>query len=188
MQTVSSRAGGWSRQARGASLVDAVIASAIVITVTAGLAQLLVWTRRSAFEAGTNATALWLAVQKMEQLRSLSWYVDASGLAVSDQTTNLSPDPPSGGGSGLRPSPADALQSNTPGYVDYLDGQGRWCGTGRTVPGCAAFVRRWAVAPSADDPEILLLGVTVQLTADASAASPVGRGARLITRRTRVLR
>ncbi len=173
----------------GVSLIEAVVAAAIVVTVAAGVAQLLVWARRAAWSAGVRTTAVSIAVQKVEELRSLSWSVDAAGAPLSDATTNLANDPPSADGTGLRPSPAGVLEQNTPGFVDYLDQEGKWCGTGARPPGQAAFVRRWAIEPfSADPADTIVLHVIVLPIADANV-SPArsALGVRLRTVRTRVV-
>jgi type II secretory pathway pseudopilin PulG len=173
---------------RGVSLVEVLVAAMIVIAVSAGVAHLLVWSRRAAWSAGSETTAVMLAVQKMEQLRSLPWHVDGSGNAVSDLTTNLATDPLSSTGSGLQPSPRGSLDVNTPGFMDYLGSDGRWRGTGARAPAGAAFVRRWSIVPLAADPaDTLVLSVVVVPLADASErGGRPARGARLQTITTRV--
>ncbi|MGH9372442.1 MAG: type IV pilus modification PilV family protein [Vicinamibacterales bacterium] len=172
---------------RGASLVEALIAMTIVITTITGVGQLLVWSRRAVWSSGAGSMSIVLATQKLEQLRALAWHVDAGGHAVSDDTTNLSTDPPSIGGSGLRASPVGALHESTTGFVDYLDAQGLWRGTGAQAPAGAAFVRRWAIVPFGPDPlHTVVLHVVVLPVVDAAAGdkrSP--RAAHLTTIRTR---
>src|ERR687897_1804489 len=102
----------WS--ARGVSLVEALIAATIVIVVSSGVAHLIVWSRRAAWSASVETTAVRLAAQKVEQLRALSWHVDSSGEAVSDTTTNLATDPPTVTGTGLQPSPGGTLERSAP--------------------------------------------------------------------------
>lgn len=173
---------------RGASLIEAIVASAVVVTVIAGVAHLAVWSRRAVFSAGTRSSAASLAVQKMELLQSLAWHVATDGSAVSDETTDASHDPPRPGGPGLTESPAGTLERNTPQYVDYLDPHGRWCGTGASAPPAAAFVRRWAIEPFPGD-ERDTIRVIVAVEPIAHAATSGGRGpgiVRLQTIRTRV--
>jgi hypothetical protein len=175
---------------RGIALIDALIAMAIIITTVTGVAQLLTWSRRAVWSSGAESAAVVLASQKLEQLRTLVWQVDGDGRAVSDDTTNLATDPPSGGGTGLRASPVAALHENTPGFVDYLDGQGRWAGTGPGPPGSAVFVRRWAVVPFDPDPlHTIVVHVVVMPVVDAavSGGHRSGRSAHLTTIRTRSL-
>jgi hypothetical protein len=72
-------------------------------------------------------------------------------------------DPPLPTGGGLNPSPGDSLEQNTPGYVDFLDANGQYVGTGVTAPGTAAFIRRWSVRPLPTNPNntlVLLVLVT----------------------------
>ncbi len=155
-----------------------------------GVAQLLVWSRRTVWSSGTGTQSVVLATQKLEQLRTLAWDADVAGQAVSDSSTDLSTDPPSSGGTGLRPSTVGSLHANTPGFVDYLDGQGVWRGTGARPPGGAAFVRRWAIVPFAADPlHTVVLHVLVLPAVDAAAADGhrSARAAHLTTIRTRSL-
>jgi hypothetical protein len=141
------------RSDQGASLIEALIAAAVVTTIAAGVAHLLAWARHEAWAAGVRSTAAVVAVQKMERLRSLSWQVDADGNIVSDERTNLAEDPPTADGTGMGPSPAGSLEQNVMGFVDYVDGHARWCGTGTHPPACAAYIRRWAIEPVGTDPD-----------------------------------
>lgn len=175
---------------RGASLVEALVAATIVMAVTSSVAQLIVWSRRAAWSAGVETTAVRVAAQKLEQLRALPWHIDAAGALVSDETTNLATDPPAASGTGLQPSPAGALDRNTPGFMDYVTVEGQWRGSGRRPPAGAAFVRRWSIAPFAGDPtHTLILTVIVVPLADApSQRGRPARGARLQTITTRIVR
>ena len=58
---------------------------------------------------------------------------------------------------GSWPSPPGTLTSNVDGYVDYLDGGGRWVGRGGSSPATAVYIRRWAVRPLASDPDDLIV-------------------------------
>ena len=62
--------------------------------------------------------------------------------------------------SGLRPSPADALERNTSGYVDHLDSYGRIVGN-RFIPPTAVYTRRWSIEPFPDDDDTLVIRVAV---------------------------
>ena len=149
--------------AAGFGLLEVLIAAGLIIGLAAGTAQLTVTSVEAIDDAGRLTQGLLLAVQKMEQLQSLEWRYDASGLVtVSDTATDLSGDPPSAGGPGLRVSPPDSLDRSAAGYVDYLDGRGAWVGTGNRPPAGTAFVRRWSVQagqPPFDD--LLALDVVV---------------------------
>lgn len=159
------------RDAAGFSLVEAVVATAILASAVVALAQLqAVGLRRNAdARAGTMATVL--ADQKLEQLRSLAWY-EAAG-PVTDRRTDTVADGP--GGTGLSPSPTDALLRDTPGYVEYLDADGRPLGQGPGVPR-GTYVRRWAVEPLPSAPDdALVLRVYVVLRSSAAEPSPRAR-------------
>lgn len=175
---------------RGASLLDALIAIAIVIAVSAGVAQLILWSRRATWSASTKTVAVVLAEEKMERLRGLAWEADTAGNPVSDGMTDLSVEPAGTTGRGLQPSPTGTLLANTAGYVDYADAGGQWCGTGTTPCPSAAFVRRWAVEPfPADAADSVVLTVVVLPLADARGSLPtLERGVRLKTIRTRGVR
>lgn len=167
-----------------------MVAAALVTTIASGVAYLIVWSRHEAWSAGVRSTAASLAVQKMEQLRSLAWYMDPEGVAVSDGETDLAEDPPRAGALGLRQSPGGSLVQNLAGFVDYLDVDGRWCGTGAQPPPGTAFVRRWAVEPfGGDADDTLVLSVTVRAIRDEAAGLDTSpRTVRLRTIRTRVAR
>ena len=177
------------RAQRGAALIDAIVSAAILIAVTSGVGHLLIAARQAAWAAGTDTRTAAMAVEKLEQLRSLAWYVDPAGARVSDVTTDVSTHPASGGGSGLQRSPGGTLERNTPRFVDYLDGNCRWCATGARPPAGAAYVRRWAIEPFAPDPaDTLILTVLVFPIADPRliGGRPL-RGTRLQTIRTRTV-
>ncbi len=175
---------------KGITLLDALVATAILVTVTTGVAGLLTWSTRAVAAAGTETTAVWLAQQKLEQLAALEWSVDEAGLARSDDTTSVAVDPMRASGPGLRPSPGSAADVNTPEYVDFVGSDGSWRGdTALPRPG-AAFVRRWSVVPLAGDPlHTLVITVSVRPLSEASRGSRlVSSGATLQTVRTRLLR
>jgi hypothetical protein len=163
---------------------------AIVLVVAAGAAHLLLWGRRAVWSAAWKSVAVTLATQKMASLESLLWEVDPAGTSASDETTDLSTEPPQSNGTGLQSSPGGTLTSNTPGFVDYVDADGQWRGTGVQAPAGAAFVRRWSIEPFATDPtNTLVLTVVVFPLADAAVSAGLPeRGARLSTIRTRVAR
>jgi prepilin-type N-terminal cleavage/methylation domain-containing protein len=159
--------------ARGFTLLETIVAVGIVVTVASGVAGLLMWASRSAWGAGVQGTAVWLAQQKLEQLGALDWRIDTSGLRVSDTTTNLSVEPAASDGTGLLPSPGSSLDQNTSGFFDFVGG---------------AYVRRWSIAPFAGDPQDTLLLAVVVLPLAESSGSRRGalHAATLRTARTRV--
>jgi len=143
--------------------VEATFASAILVSALAGLAQAVVWAVHASAGARASTGAALLAAAKMEQLRSLSYNVDASGARETDTSANTAVDPPKpDGGTGLEPSPADALVLNRSGYSDFLDGRGEWVASAEDAAARAAYVRRWRVTPVPDDPDgSLVLEVVV---------------------------
>jgi len=106
----------------GFSLVETLVASAILITGIVSLAQLVVVSSRARAAAGARSLAALLVVDKIERLRALPWTVDDAGAPVSAPELGV--------------SPADALERDVPGYVD--------------APG--GWPRRWSVQPLPSDP------------------------------------
>lgn len=147
----------------GFSLLEILMAMSVLMIVSAGLAALTTTATRATMAARTETTAVLVAVSRLEQLRALAWgYGSAYAPAPrEDDDTDLSGPEPSSGGVGLRVAPASALDADMPGYVDYLDGSGRWIGTDGSAAQTARFVRRWSVRPISVGPDALLLQVKV---------------------------
>ena len=171
----------------GFTLIEVLIAIGILVMAAVSLAQILVLAAKATRAGREQTTASILAAAKMDQLRALSWTVDAS-----DLSTNVSHPPLGADGAGLIASPADALTRNSPPYVDYLDDGGSWVGNGAEPPGNAVFIRRWAVVPLPADPDrTLLLQVLVTTVALERTRSPdpwsgrTGTEALLVSVRTR---
>jgi type II secretory pathway pseudopilin PulG len=162
---------------RGFSLAEVVISMGLLTTVSLGVAQLFaVSTNANRVARGQTSTTA-MAEQKMEQLRSLSWGFDlqGQGLPVSDTTTNLAKYPHEADGGGLNPSPADSLNKNIAGYVDFLDATGTWVGTGDDPPPAAVFVRRWAIVPLPTNPNnTIVLQVLVSPLSNEMNRRPTG--------------
>jgi hypothetical protein len=174
----------------GTTIVEALIATAMLVTVASGVAGLLTWSTRAVAVAGTETTAVWLAQQKLEQLCALEWMVDEGGVVRSDDSTSVAVDPMSNSGPGLRPSSPSSVDVNTPEYMEYVSGDGIWRGDGGPPPAGAAFVRRWSVVPLPGDPlNTLVITVSVRPLSEASRDSrAVSSGVTLVTARTRLLR
>jgi prepilin-type N-terminal cleavage/methylation domain-containing protein len=165
---------------RGFTLVEVVIAMGLLTAVSLGVAQLFAASTRANLSARTSTSTTAMAEQKMEQIRSLTWGFDTAGqgLPVSDTTTNLTVYPMTSNGTGLNPSPADALESNTTGFFDFLDASGTWVGTGTTTPPTAAYVRRWSILPLPTNPNntlVIQVLVTPLANEQARVASPFTR-------------
>ena len=153
---------------KGFSLVEVLVAMALVATSALGLAELIALSARVTQASRVDTVATLAAQAKLAQLRALAWSYDAAGTAlVSDTSTDVSVDPPSAGGAGLSWSPATSLQANAEGYADYLDRSGAYAGRGAKPPPGAVYLRRWSIQPLPFDPaHALVLQVT---------ASRVGR-------------
>jgi type II secretory pathway pseudopilin PulG len=179
----------------GFSLVEAIVALALLAGALVALADLLaVATRLNALARVATLTSV-LAEQKMEQLRSLTWGFDPLGLPASDMTTDVAVlgassgcGPARGGAAlGLTPSPGDVLSANVDGYVDFVDARGCPLGGGEAAPAATAYVRRWAIALLDEGEDTLVLTVRVlrwPVPPSASAGRVPGE-ARLVTLKTR---
>lgn len=110
----------------GFSLVEAVIAAGVLAVALVGLAQLIVISTHVTMAAGALTTSTVMAQQKMEQLEAVAW------------------DDPA-----LEPGPPATLDEDTPGYVEYLDAEGRLLGDAGP-PTSTVFVRRWSIARVSD--------------------------------------
>ncbi len=182
----------------GFSLIEVLVAMIVVVPAVIGAAGMVTLAACAIRDARLESTAVVLASQKLEQLRALEWNADDvnGGPASSDTTTDLTRDPPVGGGLGLTPSPAGTLSTNVPGFVDFLDVGGRWVGTGATPPPRATFIRRWAVTPlpagGSDSLALQVLVTTVtrdgQVTQRPARRSRLPGEALLATVRTRTSR
>ena len=160
---------------KGFTLLEVLVAMALLALAVAGVAGLAGVARQSATAARSHTMATLLAAQKMEQLLALTWRLDlaGSGLPESDTSTDLSYDPPQSGGAGLNASPAGTLQSDTAGYVDYMDAAGRWLGRGAPAPAAAAYVRRWSVQASPLNADARVIQVLVRPARRSSAGADI---------------
>lgn len=169
-----------------------MVATALLAVALVSLAQLFGISTRSNVAAKRTTFSGVLAEQKMEELRGLTYGFDAQGLPVSDNTTDttVSPEQPNGG-TGIAPSPPTALQENTPGYVDYVDGFGQKLGGGANPPQNAVYTRRWSIEPLPTNPNntvIIQVLVTPNFQrgqADKGNVARMSDEARLVTVKTR---
>jgi len=157
----------------GFSIIETMVAVTLLALVALGVAQLFaVGTLANSRSKSQTSTAV-LAVQKMEQLKGLTWGFDTQGLPVSDTATDLAAAIPTGGGQGLNPSPGGTLTSNVDGYFDLLDQHGAV-----TNAQDIAYVRRWAIIPLPQNPNnTLIFQVRVIPAIDVARVDAVG-GAR----------
>jgi type II secretory pathway pseudopilin PulG len=162
---------------RGCSLIETLISAALLAVLSAGVAPLVAIAVQANRDARGQTSASLLAVQKMEQLRSLTWRIDAAtGLTITDLTTDISVDPPTQGGPGLSASPPQALAENVPGYCDFVDQHGAWVGNGALPPAGAVYVRRWSISPLPSEPDrtLVVQVVVVPLADSRRQAGPTG--------------
>jgi len=163
--------------AQGFSLIEVVVAMAILTVVSLGVAQLFAASTRINIIARGQTSTTMLAEQKIEQIRALTWGSDSSGegLPVSDTTSNLTKYPTDQSGTGMNPTPAGSLEQNTTGCVDYLDANGAWVGTGGTAPATAVYIRRWSIQPLPTNPNnTLVIQVLVTPIANEAARQTTG--------------
>jgi prepilin-type N-terminal cleavage/methylation domain-containing protein len=177
-------------QDRGFTLVEVLVALAILCVAALGGIQLAAVATEMTSRARMQSTATGLASSRMEQLRSLTFEFDAAGLRVTDLSTDVSADPPAPGGAGLGVSASASLDGNVAGYVDFLDGNGSWIGQGTSPPPGTVFVRRWAIDAVDAGGDLLALQVLVRPVASGSATGSerVAGEVRLITLRARTRR
>jgi prepilin-type N-terminal cleavage/methylation domain-containing protein len=155
-------AAGITEVARGFSLIETLFAMTILTAALVVVAQVAAASTRANQSARSTTLTTILAAQKLEQLRSLAWAFDAAGVPISDISTDTTVAAMPAGGTGLRSSPSGALEQNTVGYCDFLDGDGNMLGGGTSPPAYTAFVRRWSIDSLADVPnDTLVIQVSV---------------------------
>lgn len=158
----------------GFSLLEVLVATGLLATLAAGIAQVFALAERGNRSARVQTLAAVFAAHRMEQLRSLTFARAPGGALMSDASTDLAADPPGGGGRGLQRSPDGSLDADVPFYVDYLGPGGTRAGS----RGEAAFIRRWSVFPFDGDPDHLLVLQVRVITA-------TGGDSRLVTLKAR---
>jgi len=163
-----------SSSSRGFSLVEVLVSMGLLTVVSLGVAQLFALSTRNTLTAKGQTSTTAMAQEKMEQLRGLTFGFDLAGqgLPVTDTTTNVAVSPVTSNGTGLNPSPSDSLERNTEGFVDFLDANGQWVGTGTKTPSTAAYIRRWSITPLPTNPNNTVV-LQVLVTPAASEAARV---------------
>ena len=136
--------------ARGFSLLEVLVATSVLGVALAALAQLFAVAIHLNARARSMTFAVLLAEQKVEEL-------------VAD--------------AGLGPSPAGALDRNTPGYCDYVDRNGHSLGGDTAPPPGAVYLRRWSIEtlPVHPDTTFVLQVLATRSHVTADAASDVTR-------------
>ncbi|MBY0494031.1 MAG: type II secretion system GspH family protein [Cyanobacteria bacterium] len=113
--------------ARGFTLFETLVATGILVTTLAGVAQLFVLGSHLTRQAGVSGTALIAAQQRLELLRGQAFTYDPSGLTVTDPA--------------LEPSPESSLSEDLDPYVDWLDADGELTDDADE----AVLSRRWRI-------------------------------------------
>lgn len=170
---------------RGFTLVEVLVAMVLLSVGAFGALRLVAMGTATMGAARVQSLSATLASARMEQLRTLRFEFDAAGARVTDGSTDLAADPPGSGGPGLTPSGPAPLIADTAGYVDYLDGDGRWIAGGTQPPAGTAFVRRWSI--ESVTPDLLALQVIVRAVSagDPPGGRPGSGEARFVTLRAR---
>ena len=162
----------------GFTLLEVMVALALLMGALLAVAQLLVAAARAAGLSRDLTIATCLAAQKMEQLRGLAWGYDIDGGPIDDAESDVARWPDAAtGGTGLTRSPPGSLGSNIAGFADYLDEAGRWLGSGPAPPPGTVFVRRWSTEADAgaSPPSTLTLHVVVLRQGQPSPSRTVER-------------
>ena len=171
------------RRDTGFTLLEVLIAILLVASVAMGVAQLFAWTMIATENARHQTSSTALAVQKMEELRALTWAFGPGGGALSDMSTNLSTDPATTAGPGLSVSPAGTLSTNTSGTSTIsTPADDGWARDGcRRASLHSAVERRGATL----DPDTLVLQVLVTtVRRDREAPAREGRGSAAVATRS----
>src|SRR6186997_2147895 len=114
--------------ARGFTLIETLVATGILVTALAGVAQLFILGTHLTRQAGASGMALVAAQDKLESLRGQAFTYDADGVTVTAPA--------------LQPSPLDTLGEDIEPYVDWLDVDG----TRQESADDAVWIRRWRVS------------------------------------------
>lgn len=135
----------------GFTLVETVIATAVLITALAGIAQLFVLSARFMRDASRSGAAVVAARDKLEMLAALRFGYDDDGRPVTDAR--------------LHASRQTSLHENTHSYFEWL----RDDGSVGDEPG-ASFVRRWRITQTAaNEPAAITIDVCVYSTGAANS-------------------
>ena len=176
----------------GSTLIEVLVATLIMVTGMIAMSQLFLVSTANNTGSRSDTYSTVLAEQKMEQLRALAYGFDLAGLPVSDIDTDTSVSPPAAnGGTGLQPSPPSALQTNTKGFVDHVDGQGTIVGNNVSPPASAVYTRRWSVEPLPTNPnntiilQVLVTPIRDRGQANAGNVNRLPGEARVMTVKTR---
>ncbi len=116
---------------RGITLVEAVVAASLLLTLAGGVAYLFLLAHRFAIAAEQATVALAATASRLETLAAVPWAYDLAGGEPEAHALDL--------------SPPDVLDRNTAGFSDLVDATGMPVDADRDVQ--PAFARRWALLP-----------------------------------------
>jgi type II secretory pathway pseudopilin PulG len=134
------------RSATGFTLLETIVATGLLVTALAGLAQLFILSSRLTAHSGSRSSAAFAAQSKMEALLSRAFTYTADGDPVTDPA--------------LEPSPPDTLSEDVDGFAEALDADGQVIFADEADAGM--YVRRWAITPLDDlTPEAFVIEVCV---------------------------
>ena len=131
---------------RGSTLIEALVAAGLLITLATGTASLILMGHRLGERTERALAATSLATARLEALRAIPWDYDLSGGA---------PEVPA-----LALAPPGALDRNVSGYSQETDESGRPL----SAPDAAdlSFIVRWAIRPpSTGAPDVRAIEVCV---------------------------
>ena len=122
---------------RGTTLVEALVATGLLITIVSGIAYLIVQAHRFGVRAEHMTVAVMAASARLERLRAIPWEYDLAGIER---------DAPA-----LAMSPPGALDRDVDGFHETLDASGD---AAADVPeGAPAYVERWSIGPAREGGE-----------------------------------
>jgi prepilin-type N-terminal cleavage/methylation domain-containing protein len=139
--------------AAGFSLLEVLVAVALLAGALTSLAQLFAIATDANANASRTTVSAVIAAQKMEELR--------------------------GAGADLSMFSAGSLTTNTSGYCDFFDASGRLLAVDVAPSEGAVYVRRWSVEPLATDAEARVLQVVVSRSSATGEARTQWPGPRL---------
>ena len=118
---------------RGFTLFETLIATGILVTALAGIAQLFILSSHLTRQANIAGAALMAAQDKIEILGGLPFDYDAAGHPVTHAALAL--------------SPVSSLDEDAAPFIDWIDASGERSDTSDG----AIYARRWRITSIGDD-------------------------------------
>lgn len=129
------------RSQAGISLIETMIALAILLVVSIGILSMAIVSITTTENQGhLGARTAEYAQDKMEQLLSLSFNDTKTDTSVASFVANSD-----AGSPGLAAGGSTTYGAAVNGYVDYLDSSGNPLGGGATAPSGWFYVRMWRI-------------------------------------------